>query len=99
VDVGIDFGAAVLQKSAHVLKIREDRSAVTGEGRVRCTRKAGTDPCCILVQEKYRKDIAENHSDQDQADAAQDEETTGAERSKRFALVQWDDWLTSCRIM
>jgi hypothetical protein len=51
------------------------------------------------VQEKYRKDIAENHSDQYQADAAQDEETTGAERSKCSALVQFDDWLASCRIM
>ncbi len=98
-DVRIDFGATILQETTHVLKIRKDRSTVTGEGRVRCIRKTGTDPCCILVQDKYRKDVAENHSDQYQADAAQNEETTGAQRSKRFPPVKWDDWLTSCRIM
>jgi hypothetical protein len=99
VDVRIDFGATILQETTHVLKIRKDRSTVTGEGRVRCIRKTGTDPCCILVQDKYRKDVAENHSDQYQADAAQNEETTGAQRSKRFAPVKFDAWLTSYRIM
>jgi len=110
--VDVQFTAAAMPPIYQALRVVSDGFTVPspinvilevqqhlGEGRVRCTRKAGADPCCILVQEKYGKDIAENHSDQDQADAAQDQETTGAERSKCFALVKFDDWLASCRIM
>lgn len=51
---------------------------VTGEVCACFRRKTGTDPCRVLVQDKYRKDVAENHADQYQPDAAQKEETTGA---------------------
>jgi len=75
VDVSIYFGATILQESTNVLKIRKDRSAVSGESSVRRIRKTGTDPRGILVKDKNGKDVAKYHSAQDQADAAQEEES------------------------
>jgi hypothetical protein len=78
VDVGIYFGATILQETTHVLKIRKDRSAVSGESSVRRIRKTGTDPRGILVKDKNSKDVAKYHSDQDKAYAAQEEESPRA---------------------
>ena len=63
------------------------------------TSQIRSHPCRVLMQHEHRKNVPENHSDQYQAHAAQNEETTGAQRSKRFAPTKCDDWLTSCRIM
>jgi hypothetical protein len=89
VDVGVHFGAAIFQGATNILKIFEDSSAVTGQGSVRGIRKARADARGILVQDKYREDVAKNHSDQDQADAAKEEESARAERSKRIAPFEW----------
>jgi hypothetical protein len=89
VDVGVHFGAAIFQEATNVLKILEDSSAVTGQGSVRGIRETRADPRGILVQDKYREDVAKNHSDEDQADAAKEEEPPRAERGKRIAPLEW----------
>ncbi len=66
---------------------------------MRRTSQVRSNSCRVLMEHEHRKNVSEDHSDQYQADATQNEKTTGAQRRKRFAPIKCDDWLTSCRIM
>jgi hypothetical protein len=66
---------------------------------MRRTSQIRSDPCRVLMQDEHRKNVAEDHTGKDQSNAAQNEETTGAQWNKRFGPIKCDDWLTRCRIM
>ena len=70
--MSVNFGAAIFEETANILKILDHGSAITAECCMRGCSKARTDSCGVLVQNKDRKDVAENHSHKDQAHAAQE---------------------------
>src|SRR5258707_10210651 len=86
--MSVNFCAAIFEESSTSLKIIGHCSAITSQSRMSGCGEAGTNPGGILVKDKNCEDVAEYHSSQDQADAAQKEESAGAKWSKRFVSLR-----------
>ena len=83
-DVRVHLGAAVLEKFTHVLKIRLNRACVPIQRRVRCAREICSNPCRILVEDKNGKNVAEEHSRENQPDAPKKKQAARSETWKVF---------------
>src|SRR5580704_6503888 len=83
VDVCVHFGPAVFKERPDFLKTCVDLRSISSKCRVRGGCQAGADTRRILVQNENRENISEKHSNEDQSNPSEHEQSSGTQRSKR----------------
>jgi hypothetical protein len=83
VDVRVHFGPAVFQERPDILKTSMHQRSISFECCVRGCCQAGADTGRILVQNEDRENIPEKHSNEDQGNPSEHEQSPRTQRSKR----------------
>ena len=81
--MGVHLGSAILQKRPNILKTGENCGMIPGQSSMCGSRQARPDVRRILVQHEHRKNVPEQHSNEDEPDPAKHEQAPRAQGSKR----------------
>jgi len=96
VDVSIDFGAAILEEGADIPERSSYGGGVSCSCGVSGSGKACADVAGVLVKDEDGKDVAEEHTGEDEGDAVEEEKAATAQFGKggrhyeRSLVVQID---------
>jgi len=80
----IDFCAAIFQEGTDVSKMRLSCSGVACKGGMSGPTETLADAGSILVQDENGEDVAEDHANNNEADAAEKKKAARAEPRKRL---------------
>ena len=89
-DVCIHLGPAIFEKTTQMLEyILHGCWILRSNGLRRGNQRLALQPG-VLMQNKYREDVAEQHSAGDERNPAEDEQTTGAQGSECRGYSRWN---------
>src|SRR5262249_45057027 len=85
VNMGVDFGAAIFQKRPDILKVCPSHCGIASEGGMSGAGETFADARGVLMQDEDREDVAKDHTDDDETNAAEEKEAPCPKRRKRSA--------------
>ena len=80
----VHLGSAILEQSPDILKSGACRLRIVRRNSTRRSQEVLSDSIRIGMKDKRRKNIAKNHSTEDESDPADDKDSPGAERCESF---------------
>ena len=95
----VHFGPAILEQPANILKCRAGRPWIMRNNRPCGCKQALPDSIRVGMKDKRRKNIAEDHSTEDENDSADHKDSSRAPRPKSLCGLRYRGFRPDCSLM